>query len=128
MIASLSVILICQLIGEVIVRGLGLPLPGPVIGLALLFALMILRDRFTALARGPLRDNAVEGTAKGMLAHLSLLFVPAGVGVVQNLDLLAQRGVAIALVLAASVVVTLLVTAGTFLIISRLMVRRRQSP
>lgn len=128
MIASLSVILICQLIGEVIVRGLRLPLPGPVIGLALLFALMILRDRFTALARGPLRDNAVEGTAKGMLAHLSLLFVPAGVGVVQNLDLLAQRGVAIALVLAASVVVTLLVTAGTFLIISRLMVRRRQLP
>ncbi|MBB5052613.1 putative effector of murein hydrolase LrgA (UPF0299 family) [Afipia massiliensis] len=128
MIASLSVILICQLIGEVIVRGLRLPLPGPVIGLALLFALMILRDRFTALARGPLRENAVEGTAKGMLAHLSLLFVPAGVGVVQNLDLLAQRGVAIALVLAASVVVTLLVTAGTFLIISRLMVRRRQSP
>jgi len=128
MIASLSVILICQLIGEVIVRGFRLPLPGPVIGLALLFALMILRDRFTALARGPLRENAVEGTAKGMLAHLSLLFVPAGVGVVQNLDLLAQRGVAIALVLAASVVVTLLVTAGTFLIISRLMVRRRQSP
>lgn len=128
MIASLSVILICQLIGEVIVRGLRLPLPGPVIGLALLFALMILRDRYTALARGPLRDNAVEGTAKGMLAHLSLLFVPAGVGVVQNLDLLAQRGVTIALVLAVSVVVTLLVTAGTFLIISRLMVRRRQSP
>jgi putative effector of murein hydrolase LrgA (UPF0299 family) len=128
MIASLSVILICQLIGEVIVRGLRLPLPGPVIGLALLFALMILRDRFTGLARGPLRDNAVEGTAKGMLAHLSLLFVPAGVGVVQNLDLLAQRGVAIALVLAASVVVTLLVTAGTFLVINRLMVRRRQLP
>ena len=128
MIASLSVILICQLIGEVIVRALRVPVPGPVIGLALLFALMILRDRFAALARGPLRDNAVEGTAKGMLAHLSLLFVPAGVGVVQNLDLLAQRGAAIALVLAASVVVTLLVTAGTFLIINRLMVRRRQSP
>jgi putative effector of murein hydrolase LrgA (UPF0299 family) len=125
MIASLSVILICQLIGEVIVRGLHFPVPGPVIGMALLFALLIARDRFTALARGPLRDNAVEGTSKGMLAHLSLLFVPAGVGVVQNLDLLAQRGVAIAVVLAASVVVTLLVTAGTFLVINRLMVRRR---
>lgn len=127
MIASLSIILICQLIGEVIVRGLRLPLPGPVIGMALLFVLLILRDRLSGLARGPLRDNAVEGTAKGMLAHLSLLFVPAGVGVVQNLDLLAQRGVAIALVLAASVVVTLLVTAGTFLVINRLMTRRRQT-
>jgi putative effector of murein hydrolase LrgA (UPF0299 family) len=127
MIASLSVILICQLIGEVIVRGLRLPLPGPVVGMALLFALLILRDRFAGLARGPLRDNTVEGTAKGMLAHLSLLFVPAGVGVVQNLDLLAQRGVAIALVLAASVLVTLLVTVGTFLIISRIMMRRQRS-
>lgn len=127
MIASLSIILICQLIGEVIVRGLRLPLPGPVIGMALLFVLLILRDRLSGFARGPLRDNAVEGTAKGMLAHLSLLFVPAGVGVVQNLDLLAQRGVAIALVLAASVVVTLLVTAGTFLVINRLMTRRRQT-
>ena len=127
MIASLSVILVCQLIGEVLVRGLHLPLPGPVIGMALLFALLILRDQYAGLARGPFSDNAVEGTAKGMLAHLSLLFVPAGVGVVQNLDLLAQRGVAIALVLAASVVVTLLVTAGTFLVINRLLARRRQS-
>ncbi len=127
MIASLSVILVCQLIGEVLVRGLHLPLPGPVIGMALLFALLILRDQYAGLARGPFSENAVEGTAKGMLAHLSLLFVPAGVGVVQNLDLLAQRGVAIALVLAASVVVTLLVTAGTFLVINRLLARRRQS-
>ncbi len=127
MIASLSVILICQLIGEVIVRGLRLPLPGPVIGMALLFAALIARDRITVLARGPLRDSAVESMAKGLLANLSLMFVPAGVGVVQNLDLLAQRGVAIALVLAASVIVTLLVTVGTFLIINRLMERGRKS-
>lgn len=128
MIASLSVILICQLIGEVVVRSLRVPVPGPVLGLALLFAALIARDRFAVLARGPLRDGAVEGTSKVMLAHLSLLFVPAGVGVVQNLDLLAQRGVAIALVLAASVIVTLLVTAGTFLIINRAMERTRKSP
>jgi len=128
MIANLSVILICQLIGEGMVRSMGVPVPGPVIGMALLFAVLILRDRFSLLARGPLRDGAVESTAKGMLAHLSLLFVPAGVGVVQNLDLLAQRGVAIAVVLAASVVVTLLVTVGTFLIINRAMERTRKSP
>lgn len=127
MIASLSVILICQLIGEVIVRGLRLPLPGPVIGMGLLFAALIARDRITVLARGPLRHSAVEGVAKGLLVNLSLMFVPAGVGVVQNLDLLEQRGVAIAAVLAASVVVTLLVTAGTFLVIHRLMHRRHKS-
>lgn len=125
MIASLSVILICQLIGEVIVHALRAPVPGPVVGLALLFIVLITRDRFAALARGPLRASAVEGTAKGMLAHLSLLFVPAGVGVVQQLDLLATRGLAIFVILAASVLVTLLVTVGTFLITSRLMRRGR---
>lgn len=128
MIASLSVILICQLIGEVIVRALRVPVPGPVVGLALLFMVLITRDRFPALARGPLRDNAVEGTAKGMLAHLSLLFVPAGVGVVQQLDLLAQHGLSIFVILAASVLVTLVVTVATFLITSRLMRRGRSAP
>lgn len=128
MIANLSLILICQLIGEVIVRGLHLPLPGPVIGLVFLFVALVLRDHYEVLARGPLRRGAVEGTAKGMLAHLSLLFVPAGVGIVQQLDLLTQHGIAIFLILAGSVLVTLLVTAGTFLVTSRIIARRRSAP
>jgi holin-like protein len=51
MIASLSLILLCQLIGEVFVRGLGLPMPGPVIGLLVLLLLLLARDRFPLLAR-----------------------------------------------------------------------------
>lgn len=128
MIANLSLILICQLIGEVFVRALHLPVPGPVIGLVILLMIFILRDRFVVLERGPLRDGAVEGTAKGMLAHLSLLFVPAGVGIVQQLDLLAQHGIAIFAILVGSVLVTLLVTAGTFVFTSRLMARWRSAP
>lgn len=111
MIASLSVILVCQLIGEVLVRGLHLPLPGPVIGMALLFALLILRDQYAGLARGPLSENAVEGTAKGMLAHLSLLFVPVGVGVMTHLGLLGQYGWRLAIVIVLSTWVGLAVTA-----------------
>jgi len=84
MIASLSLILLCQLAGEVIVRGLGLPMPGPVVGLLFLLLLLLARDRFAALARGPLQQDGVENASRGLLAHLSLLFVPAGVGVVQN--------------------------------------------
>ena len=53
MIASLSLILLCQLAGEVFVRSLGLPMPGPVIGLMLLLVLLLARDRFAALAREP---------------------------------------------------------------------------
>jgi holin-like protein len=124
MIASLSLILLCQLAGEVIVRGLALPLPGPVVGLLFLLLLLLARDRFSVLARGPLQQDGVENASRGLLAHLSLLFVPAGVGVMQKLDVVADHGIAIAAVLAISVVVTLLVTVATFLVASRLMARR----
>ena len=107
MIASLSLILLCQLAGEVIVRGLALPMPGPVVGLLILLLLLLARDRFAVLARGPLQGDGVEGASRGLLAHLSLLFIPAGVGVVQKLDLLAEHGIAILVILAVSVVITL---------------------
>ena len=128
MIASLSLILLCQLVGEVFVRGLALPMPGPVVGLVLLLLLLVARDRLAILARGPLQGGAVENASRGLLAHLSLLFVPAGVGVVQKLDLIAAHGVAIVIVLLVSVVVTLLATVATFLAVSRLTARRRGAP
>jgi putative effector of murein hydrolase LrgA (UPF0299 family) len=103
-------------------------MPGPVVGLMLLLGLLLARDRFAILARGPLQDDGVEDASRGLLAHLSLLFVPAGVGVVQKLDLIAAHGIAVAVVLAVSVVVTLLVTVATFLVASRLMTRERRAP
>ena len=128
MIASLSLILLCQLAGEVFVRGFNLPMPGPVVGLLLLLVLLLARDRFKVLARGPLQQDGVENASHGLLAHLSLLFVPAGVGVVQKLDLIAEHGIAIILILAVSVVVTLLVTVATFRLASRLMTRGEGAP
>jgi len=128
MIASLSLILLCQLAGEVFVRGLALPMPGPVIGLMLLLVLLTARDRFKVLARGPLQGEGVESASRGLLANLSLLFVPAGVGVVQKLDLVAEHGIAFLGVLAVSVMVTLLVTVATFLVASRLMAGGREPP
>jgi holin-like protein len=127
MIASLSLILLCQLAGEVFVRGLGLPMPGPVIGLMLLLGLLLARDHFPVLARGPLQGDGVESVSRIMLANLSLLFVPAGVGVVQKLDLVAEHGIAFLLVLAVSVMVTLVVTVATFLLVSRLMAHGRDA-
>jgi holin-like protein len=127
MIASLSLILLCQLAGEVFVRGLRLPLPGPVIGLVLLLGLLLARDHFPVLARGPLQGDGVEGVSRIMLANLSLLFVPAGVGVVQKLDLVAEHGIAFLFVLVVSVMVTLVVTVVTFLLVSRLMAHGRDA-
>jgi holin-like protein len=93
-----------------------------------LLVLLLLRDHFVVLARGPLQGDGVESTSRGLLANLSLLFVPAGVGVVQKLDLIVDHGVAFLGVLAISVLITLLVTVGTFILASRLMTREEDRP
>jgi holin-like protein len=103
-------------------------MPGPVLGLLFLLLLLLARDRFALLATGPLSGGGVENASRVLLANLSLLFVPAGVGVVQKLDLLAEHGIAIIIVLAISVVVTLLATVATFVLASRLMTRGEDTP
>jgi len=133
MIASLSLILLCQLFGEVMVHGLALPLPGPVLGLLLLLILLLLRDRVTLMANGPLAratdvKDGVETVSRVLLANLSLLFVPAGVGVVEKFDLIAAHGVAIVAVLAISVILTLLVTVAVFALTTRLLARGPKAP
>jgi holin-like protein len=127
-IASLSLILICQLIGEICERATGLPVPGPVLGFVLLLILLLARDRFAVLAQGPLGNGGVEATSKGLLSHLSLLFVPAGVGIVQRLDLIAAHGFAILAVLVISVILTMVVTVATFVVAGRLMSPAPEDP
>ncbi len=128
MIISLTLILLAQLLGEVAARAAGLPVPGPVIGMSLLLGFLVLRDRTrpasTRLLPPPLVDGGLEGTAKGMLAHLSILFVPAGVGIVGRLDVLASHGLALAGVLLVSVTLTLAATVLTFVAVSKLLDRR----
>lgn len=88
MIAGLATLLLCQLAGEVVAHVLALPVPGPVIGMALLFGGLLLRDR---LRRGAAAEAAALGrVADVLLGNLGLLFVPAGVGVVLYLPLLLR--------------------------------------
>jgi putative effector of murein hydrolase LrgA (UPF0299 family) len=120
LILSLTLILLCQLAGEAVAVGTGWPIPGPVIGMALLLLVLVLRDRTRTLIPAELRDGTVESTAKGLLSHLSLLFVPAGVGVLQRLDVIASHGIGLAVALVASTLLGLLATVGVFLAASRL--------
>jgi holin-like protein len=118
MIVSLTIILLCQLIGEVIARGFGWLVPGPVLGMLLLLGLLSLRERIKIWV--PEFGRALDSTGKGLLAHLSLLFIPASVGVVQRLDVLAEYGVGLAVAVIASTFITLVVTVVTFVFVSRL--------
>lgn len=105
MLPAFAALLVCQLAGEAAVRAGALPLPGPVVGMALLFALM--------LARAPLPQELAP-TSDGILKHLSLLFVPAGVGVVQQLDRLGHDGLRLLAVIVVTTVISLAVTALVF--------------
>jgi len=101
MVRALSLLLICQLLGTVIAQATGVPIPGPVFGLILLLFILVFR-------RGP--DPALHSTAQGLLRHLGLLFVPAGVAVVNELGVLRANAVAIAVALPVSTLIALAVT------------------
>jgi holin-like protein len=119
MLLSLGLILLCQLIGEAIARGTGVPVPGPVIGLALCLVLLLARDALIRWMPTELRDGTFEATGRGILSHLSLLFIPAGVGVVQRLDVLGGNALAIAVSVVVSTIVGLAVTAWVFSFVAR---------
>lgn len=102
MLQSLTILLACQLAGEVLVRLLHLPIPGPVCGMVILFIGLCWLGRVPA---------ALARTADGMLANISLLFVPAGVGVMLHFDLIAADWAAIAAGIAISTTVGLILTA-----------------
>lgn len=113
--AALAALLGFQLAGEAIALTLaqampGVAFPGPVIGMALFLAFLFRRG-------GP--GASLDATAGGILRHLSLLFVPAAVGIVRHGETIASAGVAIALALVVSTALTLLVTVGVFLLVKR---------
>lgn len=122
MIRGFFLLLLCQLVGEALARGLGLPAPGPVIGLALLTIGFAVRNRWWPLTDEDVATSDVGKAATGLLGALSLMFVPAGVGVVQYFGLLGEHGLAVALAVAlvVSTVLTLLATVGAFLLVKRL--------
>ncbi|MGY1707419.1 CidA/LrgA family protein [Geodermatophilus sp. SYSU D00697] len=110
MLPFLTLLLACQLAGEALARVTGLPVPGPILGLVLLFAGLALRGR---------PAPRLEESADGLLAHLSLLFVPAGVGVVQYLPLLASEWLAVSASVVGGAVVAIAVTGLVMRALSR---------
>lgn len=106
-----TLLLVCQLIGETLVRLLDLALPGPVIGMVILF--------FGLVVRGGVPQR-LQATAEGFLQHLSLLFVPAGVGVVTHLSLVADQWVPLTTALLVSAIATVAVTATLMAWLNRL--------
>ena len=104
MIEAVCALLVYQLIGETLSFALALPIPGPVIGMALLLATLAWRPAL--LAR-------IKPAGNTLLSHLSLLFVPAGVGVMVHFARLADEGVAIVAAVVGSTLLAIVATAAT---------------
>lgn len=106
MLQTLGLLLGCQLIGEITVRGFGLAIPGPVLGLALLVLM---------LGVMPTLADRLRPTTTVILANLSFLFVPAGVGVIGNFEVLSEDGITLLAILTISTVLSMLAAVGTFI-------------
>lgn len=104
MIGAIVALLLMQLAGTLLVQFLRLPLPGPVLGMLLLFAWLAWRRHV---------PEALSRTAQTLLENLSLLFVPAGVGIIAHWHEVAGQAGRIAAVLVLGAAVTLVVTAYT---------------
>lgn len=111
MINALLPLLLSQLAGEAAARALGLPVPGPVLGMLILL---------TAFALFPALITTVRPVAQALLANLSLLFVPAGVGIVGHISTLDTQGPAILLALLVSTALAIVAAAFTFTLVARL--------
>jgi holin-like protein len=98
---GLAVLLVLQAIGEAVAHALALPFPGPVMGMILLIP---------ALQVPKLREP-VRAAAQVLLANLSLLFIPVGVGVITHLELISRYGVRLLIVIVVSTWMGMAVTA-----------------
>lgn len=110
MLNAITILLLFQLAGEVLSQMLKLPIPGPVVGMALLFV---------GLSAPSALAQRLRETAQVVLQHLSLLFVPAGVGVMLHARRVADEWLAISVALVLSTVLAIAVTALTINLLGR---------
>jgi holin-like protein len=110
MLGFFIILLSCQLLGEVLVIATGLPLPGPVIGMALLFVGLLVRGSIPA---------GLDRMGDALLSHLSLLFVPAGVGVMLHAEVIGTELLPIAGAVILGTMLTIVVTAWIMQLLTR---------
>ncbi|MDD2705170.1 MAG: CidA/LrgA family protein [Acidocella sp.] len=110
MIEALLTLLGFELLGELLRSTLHLPVPGPVAGMLLLTAALVLRHRATGTPANPPAETALDRVSGVLLDHMGLLFVPAGAGIIAEGALLRQEWLPIIAALIGSTVLSLAVT------------------
>lgn len=114
----------CKLAGQLLVligvyetgclaaRVLPIDAPGNILGMGLLLALLI---------TGVLREDNIGGACDYLVDHMSIFFIPAGVGIMGCVSMLAGNILKFALVCVVTTVIVFLVTSYTVMLTQRLM-------
>ncbi|GGO84870.1 hypothetical protein GCM10011348_32100 [Marinobacterium nitratireducens] len=110
MLVALTLIIGLQVLGTLVAELMALPVPGPVLGMLLFLLLLPLLPR---------EWKELEQVTRFFLANMSLLFVPAAVGIVRHLDLVSPILLQLLAVLLLSLIVGLAVTAWVFATLAR---------
>ncbi len=107
---QMGIVLIISFLGELISKFLNLPIPGNVLGMVILLIL---------LSTGIVKLEMIEDLSNFLLSYLAFFFIPAGVGLINNLDLLKANWLSIFLICALSTIITMVVTGWTIQFIKR---------
>lgn len=110
MLYGFLILIACQLLGDIIAKGFGLLIPGPVIGMLILFAGLLVKKGVPA---------CLNDASNGILKYIALIFVPAGAGVSMYLALIAQEWIVILIAGVGSTIITLVVCGWLFQIFDR---------
>ncbi len=113
MIYAFAALFICQLVGEFIVQWTHLPVPGPLVGMGLLFVALLFRGQV---------PEALDRTADKLFSHMMLFFIPIVTGVMMHFERVANEGLAFIAACVIGSAVSLVVTALTL----QSMLRRTQ--
>ena len=98
---QLAIILSISLTGEVLSAVLPLPIPASIYGIVILFALLESRV---------LHVDDIRETSSFLIAIISMLFIPAGVGLMTSFSLLSENLIAYIVITAVSTVVVMAVS------------------
>lgn len=119
MIESAILLLLCQLAGESIVRAIDIPVPGPVLGAVVMLGFLAVRREVPA---------SLGKTSQDLLANFSLLFIPAGVGIIVHIARLEAEAFALIAALIGSTALTIVVAALVFVGVDRLIGGKAEAP
>lgn len=105
MVQALCILLACQLAGELLVRLAQVPIPGPVVGMVLLLIGFIIRGTV---------PESLRTVSRNLLLNMSLLFIPAGTGIMVHLHRVGSEWPVLAATLFISTALSIVVTALVF--------------